>query len=328
MWMTAAYAIPVGLAFGYCLQRGGFCMNSAFRQIAFERDTRLFKAWLVAVAIQALLLALLGGPLRIVPAAPPVFWAAALGGGFLFGLGMVLARGCTSGNFYRLGEGLIGAYVVLLVFLLALLVTETGVLAPLRETMREPLWRVAPTLDALLGVPPLGLALALAVAVAFWAGHTAPGMASDGRWHWLQTGLAVGLVASAAWVASSLTGRQFGLSMIQPVSGWGRWLALGDASALNWAAFMVLGLPLGSALGALQAGQFQWRLPYPTRILQQMAGGAMMGVGGSIAGGCNIGHSLTGLAMFSVTSLLATAGIMVGCWAGVYLFFLRLKVPR
>jgi hypothetical protein len=91
---------------------------------------------------------------------------------------------------------------------------------------------------------------------------------------------------------------------------------------------MLLGLPLGAAIGAVRAGQFEWRLPYPTRILQQMAGGAMMGVGGSIAGGCNIGHGLSGVSMFSVTSLLATAGIMVGCWAGVYLFFIRLKVPR
>lgn len=324
----AVFGIPVGVLFGYCLQRGGFCLNSAFRQIAFERDTRLVKAWLIAVAIQALLLAWLSGPLQIAPVAAPVFWLAAIGGGFLFGAGMVLARGCTSGNFYRLGEGLIGAYIVLVVFLLALLVTESGVLAPLRAKLREPVWDVPPTLDAAAGVSPLWLALGLAVLLAFWVARSAPAAAGEGRWHWLQTGLAIGLVGALAWIASSLTGRYFGLSMVQPVSGWGRWLALGDPSALNWAAFMLLGLPVGSAIGARQAGQFEWRLPYPTRILQQMAGGAMMGVGGSIAGGCTIGHSLSGLAMFSVTSLLATFGIMAGCWAGVYVFFLQLKWPR
>ena len=328
MWTTVLLGLPVGLLFGYCLQRGGFCMNSALRQVAFERDTRLFKAYLLAVAIQALVLALLAAPLRIEPAVPPVFWAAALGGGFVFGFGMVLARGCASGNLYRVGEGLIGAYVVLLSFLLAILVTESGVLAPLRSALRAPVWNVPGTFDAWLGVPKLGLALALGAGVALWIWRGAPGEAPDGRWHWLQTGLAVGLVATVAWIASALTGRQFGLSTIQPVSGLGHWLTTADASGINWSAFVLLTIPLGAAWGGLQSGQFAWRLPYPTRILQQMGGGVLMGVGGSIAGGCNIGHGLSGMAVFSVTSLLVMIALALGCWAGVWLFFLRLKVAR
>jgi uncharacterized membrane protein YedE/YeeE len=328
MLKMALYGFPVGLLFGYCMQRGGFCMNSAFRQLAFERDTRLFKAYALAVIVQALMLALLREPLAIQSVAPPPFWVAALAGGFVFGMGMVLARGCSSGNYYRLGEGLIGAYVVVLAFLLAVLATEVGVLAPLRAALRGPMLPVPPTLDAWWGIAPGWLGLALAGALAIWVARTPPGEASQGRWHWLQTGLALGLVASLAWIASSLTGRHYGLSMIQPTSAWGRWLALGDASTVNWAAFMLLAVPLGSALAAVRAGQFQWRAPYPTRLLQQMAGGALMGLGGSIAGGCNIGHGLSGVAIFSLTSILATFAIMLGCWAGVYLLFSWLKVPR
>jgi uncharacterized membrane protein YedE/YeeE len=118
----ALLGLPVGLLFGYCLQRGGFCMNSAFRQIVFERDSRLFRAYALAVLIEAAVLTVLRDPLAIEPAVAPVFWIAALAGGFVFGIGMVLARGCSSGNYYRLGEGLIGAYVVILVFLLGVLV--------------------------------------------------------------------------------------------------------------------------------------------------------------------------------------------------------------
>ena len=109
---------------------------------------------------------------------------------------------------------------------------------------------------------------------------------------------------------------------------WGRLFLVGEGQFLNWSAFALIGLPLGAALGARQGGQFQWRLPYPTRILQQMGGGLMMGVGGGIAGGCNIGHSLSGVAAFSLTSLIATVFIVLGCWSGVYLIFYRLEVPR
>lgn len=57
--------------------------------------------------------------------------------------------------------------------------------------------------------------------------------------------------------------------------------------------------------------------------MQQALGGLIMGMGAVIAGGCNIGNSLTGLGILSLTSLLATLFIILGTWCGTYLFFLR-----
>ena len=219
MLKMALLGLPVGLLLGYSLQRGGFCMNSAFRQIAFERDSRLFKAYGIALLIQMAVLLLLGGVLEIDPAAPPVWWLAATVGGFVFGMGMVLARGCTSGNFYRLGEGLIGAYVVVGVFVLSILVTEVGLLAPLKRTLRAPQLDVPRTLDGWLGVHGVWILLPLAAGLAYWIWRAPPGQASDGRWHWMKTGFVVGLVAAIAWIASSMTGREYGLG---PVAGAGR----------------------------------------------------------------------------------------------------------
>ena len=130
--------LPVGILLGYSLQRGGFCLNSAFREAVFASDSRLLKAYGIAVFVQMAMLFGLGGVLRIEATPPPVWWLAAAVGGYVFGVGMVLARGCTSGNFYRLGEGLIGAYVVVIVFILGILATEVGVLKPLQQGLREP----------------------------------------------------------------------------------------------------------------------------------------------------------------------------------------------
>ena len=303
-------------------------MNSAFREVLFSRDSRLLKAYGIALLVQMAVLVSLGDLLEFQPAAPPVWWLAAALGGFVFGAGMVLARGCTSGNFYRLGEGLIGAYVVVVVFLLGILVTDAGLLAPLRLALREPRLSMPPTVDGALGIDPAWLVLILGLLLVFWILRGPRGDADKGHWHWMETGLAIGLVAALAWVVSSLTGRYYGLSMIQPTLAWGRLFLLGDGQLINWSAFVLLAIPLGAALGARKGGQLQWRLPYPTRILQQMGGGFMMGVGGSIAGGCNIGHSLSGVAAFSITSLIATVFIVLGCWSGVYVLFYRLKVAR
>ena len=49
-----------------------------------------------------------------------------------------------------------------------------------------------------------------------------------------------------------------------------------------------------------------------------------MGVGGSLAHGCNIGHGLTGLPLLSFGSLLATASMA----AGALLTWRLLLAPR
>ena len=41
----------VGVLFGFALQRGRFCMNSAFRDIILGRDFTLFKALAVAILV-------------------------------------------------------------------------------------------------------------------------------------------------------------------------------------------------------------------------------------------------------------------------------------
>ena len=48
-----------------------------------------------------------------------------------------------------------------------------------------------------------------------------------------------------------------------------------------------------------------------------------MGVGAQIAGGCNIGHSLTGLSVLSVASAVTTISILLGAWVMAYLLFIR-----
>ncbi|MFQ5539147.1 MAG: YeeE/YedE thiosulfate transporter family protein, partial [Candidatus Binatia bacterium] len=69
--------------------------------------------------------------------------------------------------------------------------------------------------------------------------------------------------------------------------------------------------------------EFKWRAPQPRRMMQQALGGALMGTGAVIAGGCNIGNSLTGLGILSLTSFVATVFFILGTWSGTYLFFVR-----
>ena len=53
-------------------------------------------------------------------------------------------------------------------------------------------------------------------------------------------------------------------------------------------------------------------MPDAARARRAAVGGVLMGVGGNVAHGCNIGHGVTGLGLLSLGSLLATASMATG----------------
>ena len=48
-----------------------------------------------------------------------------------------------------------------------------------------------------------------------------------------------------------------------------------------------------------------------------------LGISATLAGGCNIGHTYTGVATLAFSSLTATLFIFLGAWFGNYLRFMR-----
>jgi uncharacterized protein len=111
-----------GLAFGFVLQRSRFCFASAFRDLFLLGDARVMKGIIAGLAVATAGFTVLMA--RLLPevgfgSLPPGATVLPLGihtvvGGVLFGIGMVLAGGCTSGSLYRAGEGYVGSMVALL----------------------------------------------------------------------------------------------------------------------------------------------------------------------------------------------------------------------
>ena len=44
-------AVALGGALGFVMQRGRFCLNSAFRDIIFVKDYTMFRAYLLCVVV-------------------------------------------------------------------------------------------------------------------------------------------------------------------------------------------------------------------------------------------------------------------------------------
>jgi hypothetical protein len=63
----------------------------------------------------------------------------------------------------------------------------------------------------------------------------------------------------------------------------------------------------------------------PKTYLQVMVGGILMGFGASVAGGCNIGHFLTGVPTLALSSIVASVFFVLGNWTMVYFLYMRNK---
>lgn len=327
--------LVVGLVFGYALQRGRFCMNSASRDALLLQDYTLLKAVGVALLVQLIGFAILQmtGILTLAP--KPFWWGANLVGSFTFGVGMVLAGACASGVTYRTGEGMVSAIVAAIGLTLAAMWTATSFLNPIAANLQSStLIKTADganlTLDKLLGVPYAYLALGIAVvAIAIWAyserkaraqaPQATPSIEFKHGWGWLATGIAIGLIAVVAFPISVAAGRN---STIGITDGWmGIYKAIFMGGSLGWAPLFIIGTIVGALVAAVVAKEFKVRMPKLGTLVQVFVGGLLMGFGAVCSGGCNVTHILGGLPQLSLGSILATLAIVGGAWITAHLIF-------
>lgn len=343
--------LGVGLLFGFALQRGRFCMNSAFRDIILGRDFTLFKALSVAILVQMIGFSILAmtGVISLNP--KPFMWGANIVGGLLFGFGMVLAGGCASGITYRTGEGMMGAVMAVLGFGLSGMMAATGALNPLTKTLQNTKIMTGEgkslTVANIVGVDLKVAMLVLAIAIiVIWAVLAMRSKASAGYgdkakslgeavfkkgWKWLPTGIVVGLIGILAFPLSAAAGRNYPLGI---TGGWInifqsliKWQTVVEgnvkATALNWEGAQVFGIVVGALIAALLAREFAIRGPEPKLLLQTLFGGLLMGFGAVVSSGCNIGHILSGVPQLSIGSIVGGLSIVAGGWTMAYFMFIR-----
>ena len=80
----------------------------------------------------------------------------------------------------------------------------------------------------------------------------------------------------------------------------------------RWLIAFLAGMILGGFIAARTAGGFSLRGETPVRYGRLAVGGFLLGGGGWIAGGCNLGHGLSGAAQLNVSSWVVVAAMAGG----------------
>lgn len=289
-------------------------MNSAFRDVIFVNDMTLLRAWLLALVISIIGanfiedIGLMGTDGLRRQAFAPI---AAIIGGYIFGLGIVMAGGCGSGVLYKQGEGQFAATIATFGFGVGLISTIHGPLKPISKFLKS--YKVSigegentiasPALwDVFGGGNIKWIVIAVVVAIIIPVVLRGKPFAKGPKkgWSWSVGGALIGAVVVLAWWASYFWGGQArGLSFSGPLSDFLMFVLTGNSSApfdpmfsifgigvATWSALYVIGVPVGAFLSAKGLGEFKLTAPKdPKELVRVFFGGLIMGFGGAVAGG-------------------------------------------
>jgi uncharacterized protein len=318
----ATGALLIGMVFGFMAQRSRFCLRSAVIEFARNHMGGKLTVWLFAFATavgctQALAwLGLFDASNARQIAARGSMSGAAIGGA-LFGIGMILARGCSSRLLVLAAQGNLRSLLSGLIFAVTAQSALTGALSPLRLTISE-WWTIdgggARDLIARTGIGHGGallFALLWLMAAIVWARRQ-----RVPPWGWAGA-IGVGLtIAGAWWFTHAMSTVAFDPHPIQSLSFTGP-----SSEVLNRVLFvtdrpvsfdlgLVPGVFLGSFLAAALFGELKLEgFQGGPGMRRYIAGAMLMGFGGMLAGGCAVGAGLSGAAVFTATSWVTLTAI-------------------
>ena len=292
-----AVAIVCAALMGFAIQRGGTCLVAAIDEAVSKRTINRLLALAEASALVAagMVTAQIFG---ILPMTPHAFaltgWT--IVGGMIMGLGAYVAGACVFGAIARIGNGEPAYFLVPLGFFL-------GCVAALRLGMTRLPHIVAahsPVLaDALLFAGPL-------LAIAAWR-----------LWHTVHA-VRRRDFAAYVWsphVATGVIGVTF-VILFLVVGSWNYTDYLAEAarhmgSRLTDRGLLLLALFAGALLGGWTAGRIKPARPTAAAIARCLAGGVMLGLGGSLVPGANDGLLLLGLPLLYPHAWVAFASMLL-----------------
>ena len=352
-------SLAIGLVAGFVMHRSDFCVTASFRDMFLFRDFFLMRQMLLLIVVSMVLFEAgrLAGVITLHPfpllGAPTLVNAI---GGFVFGIGMVLAGGCVCGSLFKFGAGsaasllAVGGMIAGSTFY-AEIHPQWAAFARATVLVEKKV-----TLAQWLELPPTLLLLPLATALGFWlwrefragrmdrpafaAGHLAPwraavilallgfasyvlvGMPLGITTTYSKLGLAIESLFAPEHVGNLAYAAAMPLNYTPPfadraISG-GPGPQLDAIAALQYP--LILGIVGGALFSALRLGEFrlQWRLP-PRQFASALAGGILLGLAARMAPSCNIWHLWGGVPILAMQSLLFVVGLVPGTWVGARL---------
>ncbi len=322
---AALAGLLTGVIFGIAAQRSRFCLRAATVEFARGSLGPRMSIWLLtfSTAVVWVQAAETFGLMRSSDArmmAVTGSWSGAIIGGLVFGIGMVLARGCSGRLLVLAATGNLRSVVSGLIFAVVAQMSLAGWLAPLRDRLAA-LW-VTPNgrnVDLLFSVPE-GSGLVLGLSIALLALYLARRNRIGARALIFASGVGFAVALGYA-LTFTLSQVSFDPLQIESATFTGPsantlMFFLDRGAVLEFDIGLVPGVFLGAFLAAAVTKELKFQgFDGAATMRRAMLGAALMGFGGMLAGGCAIGAGVSGGSIFVGTAWAALSAM----WAGAVL---------
>lgn len=347
-----SFNLLLGVILGHVLYRSDFCMAGMFRDIFLIRKSPLLLSLALSIVIAMFLFALAKTAGLLLFSPPPTYrnpsFATAIGG-LIFGIGMVLAGGCVVSTLYRMAGG----------NLAALLAVSGIIAGSLLYAESHPFWDVfkreteilnstgrpyegsfIPTAVSLvLLMPLLNSALRKRLSTTAYASaylqpwKAAVVIAVLNSASYVFSGWPMGITTAyakiGAYIEDAIAPRHveslsyFSEDTISIVVA-DTWISGGPAPKIDVITFTELALAAGIFIGAMATAvklkEFRISgLPPLRQAVSAFVGGAFVGYGARIAGGCNLKFISGGLPLLAYEGAFFAAGLLGGAYLGTLL---------
>lgn len=311
----------IGLMFGMIAQKKQFCFSGSIKDYILTKSTMRGSSVIMAMIVAIGATTFISGIHEIDLTHSNYYkdninyFSIALGG-ILFGIGMMLADGCSNRHLVKFAQGDINSLIAIVFIAIFAFATTRGLISGFLDPivnntilieLSSKIGNISMNLYAVLSI--LAIILFLLVkkikrVLSLW------------------DGVLVGLFVSAAWYVTGVIGeesmeRVINLSGIAFVYPTAKSVELFSNYQLNELTFPI-SLLIGVLLGAFLMSKINRKYSFgctagqgENKVKYNMIGGALMGTGGVLSIGCTVGQGLTGLSTLAFASAVAIISIFI-----------------
>lgn len=305
----------IGICFGIFAQRSRFCLRSAVIETFHGKFGVKLAVWLLAfsaaiVLTQIFIIAQLLDVSTARQLATRGTLSGALIGGVIFGIGMMLSRGCASRLLILSGSGNLRSLFCVLVFAITAQASLNGILAPIRNGISNAWTIEGGSARNLLDIFHVGNTAALIFGLVWLVGGIGFALHAKMLKKFIFFGFGAGAMVACAWLVTyQISLQSFDVVPIKAISFTGpcadvlMYFLTPSEKPWTFDLTLVPGVLLGSFIASVYSREFKLEgFKDELSILRYGLGAVCLGFGGMLAGGCAVGAGVSGAAVFALTA--------------------------
>lgn len=311
----------LGLALGAVAQKRQFCFSGSIKDYMLMKSTKRGASVIMAMIVAILATTFISGHYEIDLSESTYYrdnlnYFTIVLGGALFGVGMMLADGCSNRHLIKFAQGDSTSLIAIVFIGIFAFATAKGFLNGFFNPIIN-----NPTLlelSAKLGNITMNLYVVIAILAVILFLLTK----KISRILTLWDGVIVGLFVAAAWYVTGVIGEESierivnlsGITFVYPTAQSIELFSSYNVNELTFSISLVIGVIIGAFLMSRVNKKYSFGCTAgigQNKAKNNMIGGALMGTGGVLSIGCTVGQGLTGLSTLAFASAVAITSIFI-----------------